>query len=141
MAAAGQVAGEPRVAVQQAANGVGDRLVGIVAFDQHGEERRDAPGGAPSGPLDQLGQQGEDRRRIAARGRRLARGQADLALGHGIARDRVHQQQDVLALVAKILGDRRGGGRRLHADQGRLVAGGHDHHALGQSLRARGRAR
>ena len=38
VAAVGQAAGEPRMAVQQAANGVGDRLVGIVALDQHGEE-------------------------------------------------------------------------------------------------------
>ena len=93
------------------------------------------PGRAASGPLDQLGQQGEDRRRIAPRGRRFARRQADLALGHGIAGDGVHQQQDVLALIAKVFGDRRGGSRRLHADQGRLVAGGHDDDALGQALR------
>ena len=38
-------------------------------------------------------------------------------------------------MVAKVFGDRRGGSGRLHADQGRLVAGGHDHHALGQALR------
>ena len=72
---------------------------------------------------------------IAARRGRLAGGQADLALGHGEARERIHHQQHVAALVAKVLGDRRGGQRRLDAHQRRLVAGGHDHHAAGQACR------
>ena len=94
------------------------------------------PRGTAARPLHQLRQQGEDRGRVAAGGGRLAGGQADFALRQGEAGQRVHQQQHVLALVAEVFGDRRGGGGRMDADQGRLVAGGHDHHALGQSLRA-----
>ena len=90
------------------------------------------PCGRPPGPLDQLRQQGEDRGGEASRGGRLARRQADLPLGQGEPRQRIHQQQHVLALVAEIFGD--GGGRRgrLGAHQGRLVARGHHDHALGQ---------
>ena len=44
-------------------------------------------------------------------------------------------KQHVLALVAEVFGDGRGGQGRLHSQQRRLVAGGHDHHAPGQALR------
>ena len=120
------------MAVQQAAHRVADRLVGVVGLDQHGEEGGDAAQGAAAGPLHQLRQQGEDRGGIAAGGGRLAGGQPDLALRQGEAGQRVHQQQHVLALVAEVFGDGRGRQGRLHADQGRLVAGGHHDHALGQ---------
>ena len=64
-----------------------------------------------AGALEQRRQQREHRRRIALRGRRLAGRQADLALRHREARHRVHHQQHVLALVAEVLGDRRGARR------------------------------
>ena len=80
----------------------------------------------------------EDARRVAAGRGRLARRQADLALGHGGAGDRVHEQQDVAALVAERLGDAGGHERRLEADQRRLVGGGDDddraRHALGAEV-------
>ena len=63
------------------------------------------PAGAGAGPLEQLRQQGEDDGRVAAGGRRLAGGQADLALGHRHAGEAVHHQHHVLALVAEPLGD------------------------------------
>ena len=68
-----------------------------------------------AGALQQARQHGEHRRRVAAGGRRLADRQADLALGHRQAGDRVHHQQHVGALVAEALGDRRGHERRLDA--------------------------
>ena len=92
--------------------------------------------GAGAGALQQPRQLGEDRRRIALGGRRLAGGKADLALRHGEAGDRVHQQQHVLVLVAEVFGDgqRQVGG--LAAHQRRLV-GGRDHHdRAGQALLA-----
>ena len=72
------------------------------------------PGAGP-GPLQQPRQLGEHRRRIALGGRRLAGGQADLALRHGEAGDRIHQHQHVLAVVAEDIrrspaSDRRPGG-------------------------------
>ena len=61
--------------------------------------------GPGAGPLQEPRQLGEHRRRIALGGRRLAGGKPDLALRHGKAGDRIHQQQHVLALVAEIFGD------------------------------------
>ena len=136
MAPRGQAAGEPGVAVQQPADVVADRLVGVVGFHQHGVERGDAPPRAAAGTFHQLRQQGEHRGGITAGGGRLAGGQADLPLRQGIAGKRIQQQQHVFPLIAEILRHRRGGGRGLSAQQGRLVARGHHHHALGQPFRS-----
>ena len=54
------------------------------------------PVAAGAGALEQPGEQGEHRRRVAAGGGRLAGRQADLALGHGDAGEGVHHQHDVL---------------------------------------------
>ena len=82
-------------------------------------------------PLHQPRQQREHRRRIPARRRRLARRQADLALRHRETRHRVHQQQHLFALIAKVLGHRRRGRRRMNTVQRRLIARrNHDHAAL-----------
>ena len=124
------------MAVEQAAHRVGDRFVFIVAFDEHGVERGDAAASAPGRPARRAAATGEHRRRIAARGGRFAGGQADLALGHGEARDRIHQQQHVAALVAEVFGDGGRGERGLHARERRLVAGGDDDHAARQAFRA-----
>ena len=77
--------------------------------------------GPGAGPLQQPRQLGEHGRRIAFRGRRLARRQADLALRHGKAGDRIHQQQHMLALVAEIFGHAQRQIRRLAAHQRRFV--------------------
>ena len=62
-------------------------------------------------------------------GRRwLADGQGDLALGLGVAGQRVHQQQYVLALVAEVLGDPRAVLRGTQAHQRRVVGRRGDHH-------------
>ena len=55
-----------------------------------------------------FGRSAKHRRRVAFLAGRLAGGQSDLALSHGQARDRIHDQQDVGALVAEILGDGHG---------------------------------
>ena len=83
--------------------------------------------GAGSGALQQPRQLGKHRRRIAFGGRRLAGGKPDLALRHGKAGDRVHQQQHLLVLIAEILGDGERQIARLAPHQRRLV-GGRDHH-------------
>ena len=90
------------------------------------------PGPARSSSLRQLG---EDGRRIALGGRRLAGGEADLALRHGKARDAVDEAEHVAA---------RGRGRysamrerqigRLAAHQRRFVRGRDDDDAARQAL-------
>jgi hypothetical protein len=74
--------------------------------------------------------------RVAARGRRLADRQADLALRHGKARDGVHHQHHVAALVAEVLRDRGGGEGRLDAHERGLVGGRHDDDRARQALGA-----
>jgi hypothetical protein len=59
--------------------------------------------------------------------------QADLALGHGEARHRVHQHQYVLAEVAEELRDRQREIGRLAAHQRRLVRGRDHHHRAGEA--------
>jgi hypothetical protein len=58
--------------------------------------------------------------------RRFADGQGDFALGHGVAGERVHDQQNLLALVAEIFGDGRCVGCALQAHQGAGVGRGGD---------------
>ena len=94
------------------------------------------PVDAGAGLLQQLRHHREDARRVAAGGRRLAGGQADLALGHGGAGDRVHEQQHVAALVAERLGDPGGHERGLEPHQRRLVRGGDDDDRAGHALGA-----
>ena len=124
---------EPRMPVDQSADGVGDRLVRIVGLDENRVERGDAPFRAAAGALDQLRQDGEHRGRKSARGGRLAGGQADLPLRKRETSQRIHHQHHVFALVAEILGDGRGRLRRLRAEDRRLVARGDDHDAAGES--------
>ena len=99
------------------------------------------PRRAAAGALEQLRQRREHARRVAAAGRRLADGEADLALRHREPRDRVDQQQHVAALVAERLGDRH---RRLGALDARErgLVGGRDARARSASApRGRGRGR
>ena len=56
VARVGEVAREDDVAVEDAADGVGDRLVHVVAVDQHGVERGDRAGRRGAGALEQLRQ-------------------------------------------------------------------------------------
>ena len=109
---------------RDAAHRVGDRLVVVVAVDQHREDARDRAGvGARAGAFEEPRQFGEHGRGIALGGRRLAGREADLALRHRKARDRIHQRQHVLALVAEIFGDSERQVAGLAAHQRRLVRG------------------
>ena len=80
-----------------------------ASFDEHGVDRRDRATG-PRRSLPRAFEQAREHRehawRIAAARRRLARGEADLALCAGEARDRVDEQHHALALVAEVLGIR-----------------------------------
>ena len=91
-------------------------------------------GGA--GALQQAGQLGEDAGGVALGGGRLARREPHLAGGQGETGHRVHHQDHVGALVAEVLGHRRGQIGGADAQQGRAVAGGHDDHAARQALGA-----
>src|SRR5829696_2030927 len=65
-AALGDLALHEDVAIENAAHGVGHRLVVVVALDQHGEKAGDGPlPGARPGPLEKARQLVEHRRRIA----------------------------------------------------------------------------
>jgi hypothetical protein len=70
------------VPVQNGARGVGDRIVLIVAFDQHRVERRDGADAAiaVAGALDQLRQTREHRRRITLGRGRFADGERNFTL-------------------------------------------------------------
>ena len=122
------------MAVEDASHGVGDRLVHVVAVDEHGVQRGDRTGRRRARALQQLREHREDGRRVAARRGRLADRQADLALGHREARDRVHHQHHVAALVAEVLRDRGRRERGLQAHQRGLVGRGHDDHRARQAL-------
>ena len=114
------------MAVEDRARRVGDRLVHVVALDEHGVEAGDRAPLGGAGALEQARQRREHRRRVAARRRRLADREPDLAAGHREAGDRVDHQQHVPAGVAERLGDRGRDERGLDPDEGRLVGGRDD---------------
>ena len=132
--------GEPAVhhdvPVEDRPGRVGDRLVVVVAVDEHRVHAGDRADLAGARALEQLREQGERRRRVAAGGRRLADREADLALGHRDAGQRVHHQHHVRALVAERLRDAGGdeGGAQAH-DRG-LVRGRDDHDRAREALGA-----
>ena len=129
---------QDHVPVENAAHGIGDGFVVVVAFDQHRKQPGDGAliGGSRAGPLQQLRQLGEHHRRIALAGRRFARRQADLPLGHGEAGDGIHQAQDVFFLVTEVFGHRHGDVGGLTAEQGAFVGGGDDDDAVGHAFGA-----
>ena len=116
--------------VHDAAHRVGDRVFHVAAVDQHRVERGDvaAAARAGTGTFHHARQLGKGGGRVALGGGRLAPGEADFALRHGKAGDAVEQQQDLLALIAEMLGYGGGGPGGLAAHQRRLVAGGDDDH-------------
>ncbi len=120
--------GYHEVAVENCARGVGDRVLLIVAFGQHRVERGDrtTPFGAVACAFarsSDAGRRAKHRGWIAARDRRLADGQCNFTLCHGIACQRIHDQQHMLALIAKIFGDSGGIRRTLQAHQRTGVGG------------------
>ena len=55
-----------------------------------------------AGSLDELGQAGKNGRGVAACDGRFADGQGDFTLGHGKTRQRIHDQEDVPALIERL---------------------------------------
>ena len=82
-----QSPGQHNVAIQDRPRGVRDRILLVIAFRQYGIEcsNRATTRPAIAGTLHQLRQFGEDRRRIALGGWRLADGQGNFPLGLCIA--------------------------------------------------------
>ena len=138
MAGIGEHAREHQVAVEDGAGAVGNRVLLVIPLGQNGVEGGDrtATIRAVTGAFDQLRQTGKNRRRIAARHRRLADSQRDFALCHGVAGQRVHDQQHVLALIAEIFGDGGGVGRPLQAHQRADIGGRSDDDRTAQALLA-----
>ena len=122
--------------VEDRADGVGDRLVHVVAVDEHRVDASDRAAFGRACSLEQPGQEREHARWVGAGGGRLPGRQADLALCHAEPGERVHHQQHVAVAVAEPLGDSGGGGSGTAAHQGRLVGGGDDDDRAGEPLRA-----
>ena len=89
------------------------------------------------GALADFRQQVEDRRRVALLAGRFAGGEADLALRHGEAGDRIHHEQHVGALIAEILGDGESDEAGAHAQRRGTVGGGADDDGALAALRAK----
>ena len=125
------------MAIEDSAHRVGDRLVVVVALDQDGEDAGDGAFTRPgAGALQEPRQLREHSRRITFGARRLAGRQPDLALRHREAGDRIHQQQNVLGLIAEVLGDGEREIGRLTARQRWLVGGRNHHHRTRKTLLA-----
>ncbi len=125
----GEAAAEQNMAVENGARAIADRIVPVVAFGQHGVKAGNRAVFVAARLLEHHGQKAEDRWRITARRRRFADGEAHFALRHGQAGEGIHEQEHMLALIAKMGGDGVGGEGRLDADKRRLIRRGHDDHA------------
>ena len=133
MSLLGQLPAQHHMAVENGSGGIGHRILLIVAFGQYRIKGGQA---APfllavAGPLHQLGEGTEGRGRIPARHRGLAHRQADFTPGLHEARQRVHQQQHVLALVAKMFRHSMAGLRRPYPQQRALIGRCRYDHRLG----------
>ena len=116
--------------IEDRARRIGDRILLIVPFGKYGIEggNRTAAADTVARAFNQRRQFGEKRWRIAIGSRWLADRQRDFTLRHRIASERIHDQQHVLAAIAKIFGDAGGVSGALHAQQRRYVRRGGDHH-------------
>ena len=127
------------VAVEDAADGVGNGFVVVVALDEDGEERGDAAWravGAGAGAFEEAGQVGEDAGRIAAGGGRFAGGEADFAQREAVTGDAVHKKKNALAEVAKMFRDGESGIGGFAAHQGGRIGGGNDDDGAGEAFGA-----
>ena len=88
-----------------------------------------------AGALEDSWQQREHRRRVSFLTGRLSGRQSDFALRHGQPRHRVHHQQDILALIAKIFGHRQRDKAGADAQRRWPVGGGHHHHRAAAAFR------
>ena len=81
MPASRHFARQPDVSIEQAANGIGNRLLRVVSLDKHRIKARNATASRPTSALDQLRQHAKYRRRITAGRGRLAGCEADFCVG------------------------------------------------------------
>jgi hypothetical protein len=93
---------------------------------------------AVAGSLNQLRQTREHRRRIALGCGRLADGQRYLALRLREARQRIEQQQNLQASIAKVLGDGRRQPGTVQAHQRRIVRRRGDNHGAPHAIGSQG---
>src|SRR5208337_3680985 len=100
-----QGAGKNNVAIQQRTDRIDERVLLIVALHEHRVKGGDGAGAKLPGPLDEAGEPGEDRGRIALGRGWLSRGEADFASRHGEASERIENQENVFSLGGKELGD------------------------------------
>ena len=131
-----QFPGEDDVAVEDSADGVGDGVVGVVAFDEDGVEGGDAALIGLATAFEESGEEGEDAGGVASGGGRFPGGEADLALGEREAGDAIHHQEDVAAGVAKGFGDGGAGVGGAESEERGFIAGGDDDDAAGETFGA-----
>ena len=90
------------MAVENTTDGIGDGLIGIITFDEHGIDAGDGALRKLAGPLEKAWELRIDGRRVATGDRRLTGCEADLTLRHRITGEGVHHEEDVEALVPEI---------------------------------------
>ena len=93
------------MAVEQAAHGVGDWFVEVVAIDEDRVQASDAAGIRVAGSFDEFWQHTKNAGRESTRGGGFPGGESDFALSVGEASQRIDQQQDIASLIAEELGD------------------------------------
>ncbi len=138
VAGLGQRARQHDMAIQYRPRRIGNWVLLVVTLRQHRIKGGDGTNTVETiaATLHQLRQLGKARWRVTFGGGRLADGQRDFTLRHGIAGQRVHQQQHMLAVVSEALGNGRGIGRTLQAQQWRSVSRCRHNHRSGTPLRA-----
>ena len=122
-AAFGDLAIQHHMPVENTPQDIGDRLFHVRSGDKHAEDGGDVPRtlDTASGPFGQSHDLVCDRRGVASQRRQFAGGNGHLAMRLGEARDRIGHVEHVLALIAKMLGNRHGGQRATAPFQRRTV--------------------
>ncbi len=127
------------MAIENSTRGIGNRIIVIIAIHEDGDDRRNRPGALSprAGALQQTGQFGEDRCRIAAGDGRLAGGYRHFPDRMGKPGDAIDDEEDIVALIAEMLRNRHRHKRRHLAQHRALVTGGDDGNRLGHMLAKR----
>ena len=103
---------------------IGNRLVGVVALNEHGVNSRNGALFEIARPLKKLGHSRVYGRCIASCNGSFARGKTYLTLSHSVTCEGVHHQKHVLALVLEILGNGGGGHGAFVSHHRGLIGGG-----------------
>ena len=124
-----KLSGQHNMTVQNTANRIGNRLVGIVSFHEHGIDtgyRTFLEGACPFQKARELRING---RSISSCNRRLPCRKTNLSLCHGKTGQGIHHQKDIHSLIPEILCNGRRHERCLQPKHRRLV--GSRHHQNG----------